>query len=308
VIAADAVPKFARLDFAPRELGKQRARIRRAGALYAPSSLVPLTDDGDRHWVLLEVRVLDGDAEGDPRRPRLLCENEASRLGVAVDAQDLSTTVRTKAFIGPRPTPPERPTSKTPGLRLAGGTAVNVRTGSVDGATEITYQGLFLVAQGFVASDVLDVVYTPGELEDDSRRNGELLRNVRFLDAPHGLEIAKTAREAGVANTLHVFRLGPVKDDHVLVRYQEHDAFVVGWVRSEDIEPYETVRLRGGGSVIGRGFGAPGDRVELARGTRLVPTSSDEVIGVITKDHSIPCVRDCGGPILTFAYRRARAR
>jgi hypothetical protein len=290
------VPKFARLDFALRTLGRQRIRIRREGALYTPSSLAPLTDDGDGHWLSIEVRVLDGDAAANPRRPRVLCENEASRLGVAVDAKDLSTTVRTQAFVGPRPTPPERLTPKTPGIRLAGGTEVDVRAVSVDGTTEVSYQGLFLVAEGFVASDALDVVYTPGELEDDSRRNGELRQNVRFLDAPHGVEIARTERSAGVANTMHVLRLGPVEDGHVLVRYQEHEAFVVGWVRSEDIEPYETVRLRGGGGG-GSGFGgAARKRVELARGTRLVPTNSEEVVGVITKKHSVPCVLDCEQP------------
>lgn len=295
-IAADQVPRFARLDFAPRKLGKPRARIRRAGALYAPASLAPLTDAGDRHWLALEVRVLDADATGDPRRPRVLCENEASRIGVAVDAQDLSTTVRARAFVGPRPTPPERVTSKTPGLRLAGGTEVEVRGASADGATAITHRGLFLVAEGFVASNALDVVYTPVELEDDGRRNGELLRNVRFLDAPDGVEIARTERDDGVANVMHVLRLGPVEDGHVLVRYQESEAFVVGWVPEGDVKAFETTRLRWGRGS-GSGFGSRAKvAVELARGTRLVPTNSEEVIGVVTKTHVLPCAFDCTGP------------
>jgi len=296
VIAAAAVPKFARLDFKPRSLGKRRARIRRAGPMYAPSSLVPLTDEGKRDWLALEVKVLDADVSGSPRRPRVLCENEASRLGVAVDAQDLSTTVRSKTFVGPRPTPPKRPTSKTPGLRLAGGTEVEVRAASVDGATQIGYRGLFLVAEGFVASEALDVVYTPGELEDDMRRNGELLDDVWFLDAPNGIEIARTERAAGIANTIDVFRLGPVEDDHMLVRYQESEALVVGWVPSKAIRSYEAEEL-GWGSLSARGSGREQqDSVELKRGTRLVPTSSEEVIGVITKDHSVPCVLGCDGP------------
>lgn len=295
VIADAAVPKLARLGFSPRSLGKQRVRLRHAGTLYAPSSLAPLTDDGDGHWLLKEVRVLDGDATGHPRRPRVLCENEASRLGVAVDAEDLATTVRTTAFVGPRPTPPKRLTPQTPGVRLAGGSEVSVRGGSIDGATEITYDGLLLVVEGFVASEAIDVVYTPGELEDDGRRNGKLRRNVRFLDAPGGIEIARTERAPGISNEMHVLRLGPVQDDHVLVRYQEHESFVVGWVPSEDVERYPTQRLRGGGGG-GSGSGGGGERIELARGTRLVPTNSTEVIGVVTKTHRAHCVLDCKRP------------
>lgn len=295
VIAADEVPAFARLGFSPRSLGKQRVLIRRAGRLYAPSSLAPLTDDGDRHWMANEVRVLDGDATGSPRRPRVLCENAASRLGVAVDAEDLGTAIRTTAFVGPSPALPRRPTSSTPGLRLAGGTEIDVRGGPVDGALEIAYEGLFLVAEGFVAADAVDVVYTPGELEDDGWRNGELRRNASFLDAPGGVEIASTHKAPDVANRMFVWRLGPVEDEHVLVRYQEHEGFVVGWVRADDVEAFDAVRLRGGGGG-GSGFGTDGgQRVTVNRGTRLVATGSTEVIGVVTKEHELPCVLDCDG-------------
>jgi len=296
VIAVDEVPKFARLDLSPRKLGKLRATIRRVGTLYAPSSLMPLTDDGSGDGLLGEVRVIDGDAAGDPRRPRVLCENEASRLGVAVDADDLATTVRTNAFVGPRITPPERVTSKTPGVRLAGGTEIDVRGEAYEGATPITYRGLFLVAEGYVPSKLVDVVYAPGELADDGRRNGELLENVRFLDAPDGLEVARTERSAALANTMHVLRLGPVEDGHVLVRYQELDAFVVGWIPSESVRTYATEKhLDGWGRLTGRGA-EPKVAVELARGTRLVPTTSNEVIGVVTKTYSAPCVAECEGP------------
>lgn len=296
VIADDEVPEHARLEFSPRALGKQRALIRHAGALYTPSSLVPLTNAGDRRWILDEVPVLDSDVAGRPRRPRVLCEDEVSRLGVAVDAQDLATTVRADAFVGVRSTPPERLTSRTPGVRLAGGSEVSVQGPSVDGATEIVYEGLLLRARGFVASDAIDVVYTPGELADDLRRNGELRRNVRFLDAPGGVEIATTERPDDISNEMHVFRLGPAKDGHVLVRYQEHESFVVGWIRSEDVEPYPARRSGGGGGGGGMGSGTADKRIDLARGTRLVPVNSTEVIGVVTKSHAASCASDCDGP------------
>ena len=115
-------------------------------------------------------------------------------------------------------------------------------------------------------------------------------------DAPHGVEIARTERDDGVANSLLVFRLGPATDGHVLVRYQEDEAFVVGWVPSADVQAFETKRLewgRGGGIGLGSRVKV---RVELPRGTRLVPTDSDEVVGVVTKTHELPCVLDCTGP------------
>jgi hypothetical protein len=76
----------------------------------------------------------------------------------------------------------------------------------------------------------------------------------------------------------------------------ETDAFVVGWVPSDDVLPFETTRLRwgqGGGLGLGSRVKV---RVELARGTRLVPSDSEEVIGVVTKTHELPCVLDCTGP------------
>ncbi len=288
------VPAFARLDFAVRSLGKRRARIHRLGTLYAPAALTPLSPPSDR-GVLLEVPVLDADEGGTPRRPRVLCEEDTVRVGIAIDVTDLDVAPRANVFVHPYPTRRQDEQAKTPGLRLAGGARIET-LGTEDGSTRLRYAGLFLVATGWVDDDELDVVYVPDELPDDDRRNGEIVDTVDVLDAPQGEAIGRITKDSTVANRLLVFHFGPGRDDHTLVRYHDHDAFIVGWVRTDALDPFPTQRLRGGGWGGGSGSGSSRRVVALARGTYLVPLDTSEVVGVVTSDYDAACTADCDGP------------
>ena len=290
-----AVPAFAKIDFRVRTLGKRRARIERLGTLYSPAALTPLSPPSDR-GVMLEVPVIDGDEAGTPRRPRVLCEEDEVRVGVAIDAGSLGVSPRADVFVHPYAAHDQDVKTKTPGLRLAGGTRVE-RLGSDDGLTKVHYDGLFLDATGWVDDDELDVVYVPEELPDDDRRNGEMVTSADVLDAPHGEVIGQIAKDPTVANRLFVFRFGPARDDYTLVRFHDYDAFIVGWVPTTAIDPFPTKRLRGGGGGGGSGTGTFGDLVALARGTYLVPVGSSEVVGVVTADHEAACAADCDGPL-----------
>lgn len=292
-IEPDRVPAFAKVGFRPRSLGKHRATVVRAGVVYAPSSLRPLSEPADDVGVYLPVAVIDADASGQPRRPRVLCEGRTTRLGLAVDEADLLIAAKSNIFVAPRPKVKGQISGNKPGLRLAGGAGVGVLS-EADGFIELEYQGSLLIGRGFVASDELDVVYTPGELADDGRRNGKLREDVRFLDAPNGNEIGRTERH-GAANELHIYRLGRARHGHTLVRYHDHDSFIVGWIDTQAIEAYPAERFEGKGGGGGYGLGRGKGIAALRRGTLLVPTDAEEVVGVVTADHDAGCEAHCEG-------------
>jgi hypothetical protein len=291
-----SVPAFAKLDFDPKSLGPRRARIRSSAGLYSPSGLTPLSDTNENRGVILEVKVLDPDEGGQPRRPRVLCEARTARLGVAIDATALGVATVRNLFVRPYRARSQNPRAKTPGLRIAGGAEIDVDTSAGD-LTKIAYAGLFLKASGWVDTADVDVVYVPDELPQELRHNGQIERSVKVLDSPHGKAIGTIDKDPIVANVLYVFRLGPARDGHTLVRYDEHDAYIVGWIPTGAIKAYPTKRFSGsGGGGGGSGSGVPQQTAALTRGMVLVPAETSEVIGVVTQDFEAQCQADCEGP------------
>jgi len=291
--ASDAVPAYAQLDYRADEHTTLRAKIQVVAQAYAPRSLTSLTEEVKRHDVLIPVPVLEEDADGVPRRPRVLCEEAKARLAIAVDADALQTVIRTQTFVAGTAAVPPSVTGETPGIRLAAGAKVGINAELANDITEIHYEGLFLVGDGFVGSKSVDVVYEPGVLDDDRDRDGRLVGDVTFYATPRGAVLGRAVRR-GASNDLNVQTLGAPKDGHVLVRYQESHAFIVGWVKSAAVERYEpTTAQFGSGSMSGSGR-ASEPTIELPRGTLLSAPISREVIGVVTRDGSFVCGETCG--------------
>ncbi len=298
------MPAFVALRYRAERRTALRAHITEIGSAYAPGSLSPLSIEGRPYSIFMTVPVLDADPAGSPRRLRVLCEDESARVGLALDVSSFEAVVRAQTFVSPTRQIPQSVKSKTPGLRLAAGTTIGQVSEPEDGILEIGYGGLLLEATGFVPTEAVDLVFSAKELEDDRVRNGQLLRNVEFLDAPDGAVIAKTTRAPRVANEMHIRTLGAAKDGHILVRYRESDAFIVGWVAVDDVETYTKKKFKGGGGYgFGSGGGFPTDIVELDRGTLLVAPGVDEVVGVITSKEPFLCGTTCGDAIPKVTMR-----
>ncbi len=307
-----AVPAFATLRYDAEKSNPYRAVITGITSAYAPQSLSPLDVESTPHAVYLPVPVLDADEDGTPRRVRVVCDGRFQRVGLAVDEASFQPLLRSQTFVSPTPTRRKKINAKTPGVRLAAGTTIG-RQESERGMMPIDHSGLFLRAQGYVPVDAVDLVFEPAPMPDDRVRNGKLLDNVEFLDAPDGEALARTNRGAQTANELHVRTLSSSTAGHVLVRYREHDAFVVGWVPVDAVQRYPSKTFRPGESFGGFGSGRRDDSVTLARGTLLVAPSSSEIVGVVTRssayvcddtcDDEVPLVRlrACAHPIAVFA-------
>jgi len=287
------IPAFAELDYNADKASRLRAHVVDVTSAYAPQSLSPLDAGGSRYSVFMTVPVLDADADGDPRRLRVVCEGRTERVGLALDAASFTEALVAQTFVAPTSKIPKRVKRTTPGLRLAAGTTFGQASEPEDGKVKIGYQGLLLDADGFVRTSAYDLVFVPKDIDDDRVRNGELLDNVEFLDAPNGTVIGRTNREPRVANEMHVRTLGKPKGDHILVRYHDSDAFIVGWIPLDQVRRYPKRTLGNGGGGGGYGRGTAKNMVELPRGTLLVAPDSAEIVGVVTQADRYWCGATC---------------
>lgn len=298
---AHQVPRFAQLDVDASRAFPLRAIIRHAGSLYLAHG-GPAASSGDRRSVELPVVALDGDAGGTPRRPRVLCEDSIQRVAVYVDAGDLATVASRAAVLVPADLGTTAIGANTPGVHVAPGTVLAPMPGASTGSAAtlaMRYRGLFLDARGLIATDHVDVVFTPdpaGPSAPDA--DGELTRNVSLSAHPGGPSFAWIAKEPRVDNQLLVRRLGAPVRGSVLVRFDEDGAYAIGWV------PVDAVRdvpaSAGGwgeGGLIGDEAGpdAP-NQVHLTRGTLLADPAGGEIVGVVEVDHDYRCEANCTGP------------
>jgi hypothetical protein len=165
------------------------------------------------------------------------------------------------------------------------------------------YHGLFLEAEGELPADRLDVVYTPEPSDDDWSADAELGTSVAIATRDDGGGVfGNIGKDPEIANRLLVRRLGATRGKRVLVRYDEHGAYAIGWVPTSALRAIP--RLEGGGSGgLGMIGGRRPDRtvVHLARGT-LLADPSGPVVGVVTSDEDVPCEADCAGaPLVKVA-------
>jgi hypothetical protein len=285
------VPRFARLDLDPEKAFPLRAKIRHAGPLYLAHD-APAAAAGDGRWVLLPVTAIDGDAGGTPRRPRLVCGEGDARVAVYMDARDLGAVALSGAVIEPSPGPP--PTPDAPGVHLAAGALIEADV-TADPA-HVRYKGLFLTADGVVPRDHVDVVYTPDAAVTPPASDGELVGNVELRASPRGPIVARIAKQPGVGNELYVQRLGAPKRGFVKIRYDEDDAYAIGWVPQRAVKTIPSDDGSEYGGMVGNGTGGPSPSVKLTRGTLLADPATDAIVGVVTSDAAFECRGDCAGP------------
>ena len=301
-----AVPRFAQPDVDVDQEFPLRAKIRRTGPLYLTHDGDPVSP-GDGRAVLIPVRVLDGDVGGSPRRPRLLCITRSQRVAAYAEAADLTVVALAGAVLVRSATLPAVVDDATPGVHFVAGAEITLAGGppvSSAGATgqdatvEASYQGLFLRSAGYIARDHVDVVYTEAAAPFAySEPNGELTGNVWLLDRPGGKKFIEIARRKDVTNQLLVRTLGPTEKRFVLIRYDEYNAYAVGWAPRRAVRDYDPADGSGGFGVGGVSGGVSGNpqQVQLARGTLLTDDASGEVVGVITADEGFDCEGDCEG-------------
>jgi len=288
-------PRFLDLDLDPQDAYPLRAKVRRSGPLYE-SRNGPVLDHGDGHEVVWQGVAIDADRDGSPRRPRLLCEGRRHRVALHRDAEDLAPVALAGALMVPARIQRREATKTTPGVRLEAGAIVElVPAMDRPGLLRVTYDGLFLEAAGWVASDRVDVVYEPQPLVDDRLRNGELVANVELWASPTGGVMATIEVAPTIAIRRYVQTLGPPRHGRVLVRYYESQAQAVGWVPTSAVTSFPLHRIADGGG--GGGTGTDGwPLVELSKGTLLASDGSGAVLGIVTHDGPFWCDADCNGP------------
>lgn len=280
-------------DIDPPELFPLRAMIRRAGAIYEGRT-GPVLAVGDGRSMSITAIAIESDAGGSPRRPRILCEHSSHRVAVYLDASDLGVVARAGAIISPARKRTAAPSPETPGVHLAAGALLEpLDPAPGPGPRRVRYRGLFMVAEGWLAADEIDVVYRPAPLPEERYIDGELIESVQLLDAPGGREVARITRIPAYVNRLMVHKLAEPRAGAILIRYREHDAAAVGWVPSravKNVEPESYVTS----SMIGIGSGTTrAPTVTLVRGTQLVSPTDGAVLGVITRDNSFVCLSSC---------------
>jgi hypothetical protein len=311
VAPAAASPRFAALDADLDREYPLSAIIRREGPLYLSREGAAVFT-GDRRPVRIPERVLDADLGRNPRRPRLLCEEMNHRVAVYMDASDLTTVALTGAVLRPDRGAQGPSDANAPGVYFAAGAELQPVTGgglpASDGATTpVHYERLFLDADGFVATDHIDVVFSNvGSAIPAVTPDGELTSNVAMSSQPGGPAFARIAKEPRVVNQLLIRRLGKPVNGFVLVRYDEDEAFAIGWVPAKAVRAYDAGdagEVNGVMRGVGGGLGGTNhDHVTLARGTLLSDQITQQIVGVVENEEIVECDRACAGskPIVSL--------
>ena len=290
-LAALELPMFARPDVDLEIEYPLRATIRTIGWTYETAHGEGGVA-GDGSSGLFEQIVIDDGASTDPRRVRLLCEQPHHRIAVYVDAHDLMVTVHDQTLMVARPKLPKRVHDRTPGVRIEPGAPLLVQHRPAKGLAYVRYEGEFVDAVGFVPVAALDVVYVGERAEWNLQPNAEVIHDARLLDRPAGHLLARVLA-SGRDDPRWVETLGPREGKWRLVRYEEQDVHVIGWIDKKHLRRRagDVAETYGGlGSMTQR----PAHPVALTRGTRLVGKSGNEVLGIVTDEHEFECIADCG--------------
>jgi len=284
------LPAFVRPDTDLEVEFPLRATIRTVGWLYETAAGEGGVA-GDGSSAMFEHIVIDEGAGTDPRRIRLLCEQLHHRIAVYVDARDLMVTVREQALMVARPKLPKRVHDRTPGVRIEPGAPLLVEHRPAKGLAFVRYEGHSVGAEGFVPVRALDVVYVGERTEWSLRPNAEVIHDARLHDRPAGKELARVSA-SGPDDPRWIETLGPREGKWRLVRYEDEDIHVIGWIDKKHLRRrIAEVEETFGGLGVGPGpFTHP---IALTRGTRLVRASGADVLGIVTADHEFECVADC---------------
>jgi hypothetical protein len=269
-----------------------RATIVRAGGLRVEHDGDPVNEPSNRN-VRVSAIVVDEDVASSPRRPRLLCIESTHRIAVHMEVDDLATVARTDATLVA--TPPVRDElGDEPGIRLAPGAAL-VPAGHGDpDILWMRHEGKFVRATGLVAATKVGIAFRPGELpgDADGPPNASIAQPTKLFATPGGVELASLDPRG--MGPLLVRRLGPAIGTRVLVRYEEPDVHVVGWVEKALLTDGAFSRLHST-TTIGKGRGPEGATVQVPKGTLLLGSALRRPVGVVVEDAAMACVEDCDG-------------
>jgi hypothetical protein len=225
---------------------------------------------------------------------RILCTSRSARIALFAPADALSTLARRLTRLTASATIDEA-APPSDAVFLGPGARVEVLGDASGARVRVRYRGLFLESESYADRGALGKTFTPGELPNDPVWNGELIANVTVLDAPGGAALATIAKGPRVANELMVHILSKTKQGSRRIRYEEGDAYVVGWVAAESLKELPTQEVGAGFSASGYGTGRPANPVKLAAGTRLRDPASpgSEALGLLLEDDEHECTAHC---------------
>jgi hypothetical protein len=232
---AEDVPKFLDLEVNPAKAYKQRAHAKQAASL----SLSPGGKEVAKTHPYEDLVVVE--ESEDHSTVRVVMDNAYVRVAFYVDPQALPMVARKGATIVATPAATTAKIgAKTPGVRLRAGTPLTTTDAPANGAAHVTLvNGKYLSVDGYLPAAAFGRSFVPAVEPGSPKRNLEVPTPATVLDAPGGATLA-TIDGSGIAT-----RLGPIKDGYVLVRFDESDAVVIGFVKADGVKKWRP----------GRGFG-----------------------------------------------------
>ncbi|HHH29369.1 MAG TPA: hypothetical protein ENK57_13630 [Polyangiaceae bacterium] len=249
----------------------------------------PVNSPTDRA-LLTHHHVLEPGPEAEPSRPRILCEGSV-RLALYLDLESLAEVARAGAVV--RPTDNHDPRRDTPGLYLEPGARLEVleREGVM---AHVRYDGFLLRAEGYIASSDVGYWYEPRDRQEVPHTNVVFTGGATFFDGPGERTVGVLEAYPSPSTQRHYgHALGPSRDGHRLVRFNNREATIIGWVRASEVVD-ESVELgSGGGFGSGSGVSRPPHPIDLPAGTLFVDDATGATIGRLEVDRTFGCAASC---------------
>ncbi len=261
----------------------------RDGIVRASRDGEPINAPSDRA-MLRRLPVLDADVDGDPPRPRILCEDHI-RVSLHLDGDSLGVVTGSDAVL--RPVDSADASRETPGVYFDPG--VLVERVAREGAMErVRYTGFLVEAEGYVEASELTSAYEPRDRDEHGPLTAELPRGATFLDAPGGRTVAALQRYPNTSQRHLARTMGPTDRGHRLVRYADEDVVIIGWVVEADVVDVSVQPgLRGYGGGFGSGGSSYRRPVDLPEGTHLLDDAGGRVIGRLEREGRFECLQRC---------------
>lgn len=284
---------FLRLDAELDALYPQHAKLIRGGALYLEHDGTAVGDGGGRS-MLLEVRVLDDDAHGEPLRPRVLCETVGERVAVFVDDDDLGLVARDGAVMVAQGSVPDTLLPTATGVALDPGALLQTRSRPGGDLLHVVLERGGVSASGWVRRDRVGHVFRPAAHVVEPRgRTATIQPGSTIAAFPGGGQLGETDAHGP---PVVAWSLTFVADDHRFVRFDLGDAQLNGWVvHTAVVEGNAPARPPTPRPQLGttRVSDARAPQIQLPRGTLLQGTALLRSVGVVLEEHGYHCVRAC---------------
>jgi hypothetical protein len=319
------VPRFAQLDFDVEAEYGLRTRIIKSGAVYESRNAQNPIAPGTEESISISAIVMDPDTSANSpraRRLRLLCDSLGeSRIAIWMDATSMATMTTAAIVLTPMATAATpKSDDSTPGLRLSVGSVITL-TETQNEFSRVSWKDTWLSGSGWLPTTQLDVVYAlqPSPNKEDMKTivDGQLIHSTPVFNLPmaSGQEVAKIkvdlAADSEFDSEFYVRRVGKPKNRHHLVRFEENDGAVVGWVPASALKLFAAKEITGSGSGMGRLFGQE-TIVTLPLGALLTSASTGEILGVVTRTDQFRCESECqsDAPIVEVSacYDQVRVR